>query len=379
MSDIDILPLPCADARVQTSEHDFWAVTVAPLIHRLRAHPLVQRCRQGRASRAELQGLVLQLGHYGNFRVRLLCALISTLEPGEDLLVCESLSRQVDAKNPRSAALHQQLLRSLELEPGCSSISARTQQVVDTTFMLCRMPGGAAGLGALALGTAAVLQTLYTDVLHALREAGTASAPLQYFHAAIERETEQARVTRDVLRRLMQARPVAWREALQAAEQVLHAWQAWLDDVVAAAGPVRETSASATSHGPQSWIHKRVLRRAQGLPAAGQPPGVPLQRHVELPSRALRMKLTELEPRQSTARERAEHETMLYILRGGGVTVIDEHSVEWEEGDAVYIPACVWYQHRNLREDEDALYLACEGTVPAPSPVTTPQAQPQQA
>ncbi|MNI64641.1 Cupin domain protein [compost metagenome] len=47
-------------------------------------------------------------------------------------------------------------------------------------------------------------------------------------------------------------------------------------------------------------------------------------------------------------------------MEGKGYTEIEDEKVEWEAGDAVYIPAWAWHRHQNLSEETAARYLACE-------------------
>ncbi len=81
---------------------------------------------------------------------------------------------------------------------------------------------------------------------------------------------------------------------------------------------------------------------------------------VDLPSKTLSMTLGGLEPGQTTSMHRHNYETMLYVIEGRGVTVIEDREVEWEAGDAVYIPVWAWHQHRNLSDTGTCLYIACE-------------------
>ena len=80
---------------------------------------------------------------------------------------------------------------------------------------------------------------------------------------------------------------------------------------------------------------------------------------VDLPSRTLSMTLGRLLHGQSTRCHRHNYQT-LYVCEGKGVTFIEGHPVEWEQGDAVYIPVWAWHYHQNRSEDHECLYVACE-------------------
>jgi quercetin dioxygenase-like cupin family protein len=81
---------------------------------------------------------------------------------------------------------------------------------------------------------------------------------------------------------------------------------------------------------------------------------------VDLPSRVLSMTIGSLDPGQSTRMHRHNYETLLYVITGRGKSVIGEYEVEWQAGDAIYIPVWAWHQHVNLGEGEKAVYVACE-------------------
>ncbi|MCD0456266.1 cupin domain-containing protein [Chryseobacterium sp. LC2016-27] len=81
---------------------------------------------------------------------------------------------------------------------------------------------------------------------------------------------------------------------------------------------------------------------------------------VDLPSKNVSMTIGGLLPAQKTNRHRHTYETILYVLEGKGWTLVEDEKVEWEAGDAVYIPSWAWHQHQNLSDTEPARYIACE-------------------
>lgn len=81
---------------------------------------------------------------------------------------------------------------------------------------------------------------------------------------------------------------------------------------------------------------------------------------VDLPSKNVSMTIGGLLPGQKTNRHRHTYETILYVLEGKGWTLVEDEKVEWEAGDAVYIPSWAWHQHQNLSDTEPARYIACE-------------------
>lgn len=81
---------------------------------------------------------------------------------------------------------------------------------------------------------------------------------------------------------------------------------------------------------------------------------------VDLPTKNVSMTVGGLLPGQLTNRHRHTYETVLYVLEGKGYTEVEGEKVEWQAGDAVYIPSWAWHRHQNLSDTEPARYLACE-------------------
>jgi len=107
-------------------------------------------------------------------------------------------------------------------------------------------------------------------------------------------------------------------------------------------------------------IHKDVLGSGVADDAAFSNTRRHLVRTVDLPTVALSMTLGGLEPGQATRKHRHSYETVIYVLQGTGVSVIESEEVHWRQGDAFYVPPWAWHQHRNSSSTDAALYLACE-------------------
>lgn len=81
---------------------------------------------------------------------------------------------------------------------------------------------------------------------------------------------------------------------------------------------------------------------------------------VDLPSHAISMTIGGLHPGGRSGRHRHTYETILYALEGRGYSMIEDRRIEWEAGDALYIPVWAWHHHVNADPDKPARYLACE-------------------
>lgn len=81
---------------------------------------------------------------------------------------------------------------------------------------------------------------------------------------------------------------------------------------------------------------------------------------VDLPTKNVSMTIGGLLNDQITNRHRHTYETVLYVIEGEGWTEIEGEKVEWQAGDAVYIPSWAWHRHGNRNSKKEAKYIACE-------------------
>lgn len=81
---------------------------------------------------------------------------------------------------------------------------------------------------------------------------------------------------------------------------------------------------------------------------------------VDLPSRAVSVSIGGIDPGGRTRKHRHSYETIIYVLRGHGYSVVEGERIDWEAGDAVLVPRWTWHQHFNTSETEYAEYLGAE-------------------
>lgn len=109
---------------------------------------------------------------------------------------------------------------------------------------------------------------------------------------------------------------------------------------------------------PEKLIHKNVEQAGEHESFSAE------RKHpvffVDLPTKNVSMTIGGLQPNQRTNKHRHTYETVLYVVEGKGYTEIEGERVEWEAGDAVYIPGWAWHCHQNLSASEPAKYIACE-------------------
>jgi quercetin dioxygenase-like cupin family protein len=115
-----------------------------------------------------------------------------------------------------------------------------------------------------------------------------------------------------------------------------------------------------TADQPERLLHADVLGGASAEDGKFSQQRGHLVHMVDLPSRALSMTIGGLAPGKSTRKHRHNYETIIYVVAGAGVSVIEGREVPWRAGDAFYVPIWAWHQHSNTSATESALYVACE-------------------
>jgi gentisate 1,2-dioxygenase len=109
---------------------------------------------------------------------------------------------------------------------------------------------------------------------------------------------------------------------------------------------------------PERLVHKDVANT--GVKGAFSSERKHPVSFVDLPSHAISVTLGGLVPGGLSNRHRHTYETILYVLEGHGYSMVEDQRVDWQVGDAVYIPVWAWHHHVNLDTDKPAKYIACE-------------------
>jgi gentisate 1,2-dioxygenase len=65
---------------------------------------------------------------------------------------------------------------------------------------------------------------------------------------------------------------------------------------------------------------------------------------------------------QSTDMQRHHHETVHFVISGGGYSEIEDETVTWSTGDFVYTPPWTWHRHYNGSTDDPVEFLTIENS-----------------
>jgi len=194
---------------------------------RLLRHPFLVRCSEGRATMDELRSYLIQQGKYSRYFTRYLCALMSHLENGGDVLqladnLAEELGLGGDDEIPHSR-LYAQMLANFGIDLDEHPIRPETQNLIDTMFMLCRQPGGISGLGALCLGAEAIVPPTYARIIDGFRGCGVDVGKLSFFTIHVDCDDGHADTMFEIMARSTANSVTRQISAVQAGEIAINA------------------------------------------------------------------------------------------------------------------------------------------------------------
>lgn len=205
------------------------------LVAGLDATPFLTRCRQGRASRAELEVFLVQQYHYSRHFTRYLCALLSNMTNEADrLALTDNLFEEMglgDAGQIPHSKLYRDMLDALQLDPANHPPLPETQALVATMIRLSADPDPMRGLGALCLGAEAIVPHLYTQILHGLLRAGFAERQLEFFPLHIAGDDEHALTMKRIIDRELAASPSAQTALREAARESIGKRRAFFEAI----------------------------------------------------------------------------------------------------------------------------------------------------
>lgn len=199
----------------------------AELATQIAMHPFLVRCRDGTITLPELLEFLVQQGKYSSYFTRYLCALMSQLEDGQDVLhlaanLSEELGYGGGAGEPHSV-LYDTLLKDFGLSPQQHPTLPETQSLIDTMFMLCRQTGGLAGLGALCLGAEAIVPVVYSSIIAGFQSRGISLERLKFFSIHVDCDDGHADTMRQIIERKVRESRSSTLVVLSSAEIAINA------------------------------------------------------------------------------------------------------------------------------------------------------------
>jgi pyrroloquinoline-quinone synthase len=196
----------------------------AELIDRVLRHPFLRGCSDGTTSLDQLRSFLAQQGQYSKYFTRFLCALISNLEEGGDVLkLAENLAEELgygddDHDQRPHSEIYANMLADFGVDLVAHPIRPETQNLIDTMFMLCQQPQGIAGLGAMCLGAEALVPSVYARIVEGFQHHGVELKRLDFFTIHIECDDGHAETMYRILAKKTERTPSHQVTALNAGE-----------------------------------------------------------------------------------------------------------------------------------------------------------------
>jgi pyrroloquinoline-quinone synthase len=194
------------------------------LIDRVLRHPFMLGCADGTVTLDQLRSFLVQHGKYGAFFTRYLCALMSELSDGDDVLkIAENLTEELgcdgdtESRTPHSR-IYADMLKMFSIDPESYPVNPETQNLIDTMFMLCRQPMGTAGLGAMCLGAEGLVPAMYSRIVQGFRHHDVDLHRLEFFTIHIECDDGHAATMNEILARQAEESPSSLIAALNAGD-----------------------------------------------------------------------------------------------------------------------------------------------------------------
>ena len=207
----------------------------ARLIDRVLEHPFMTGCANGSVTLDQLRGYLVQHGKYARFFTRYLCALMSQLDDGDDVLkIADNLTEELGCEGDTAvrtphSRIYADMLKTFDINLDSYPMNPETQNLIDTMFMLCRQPRGIAGLGAMCLGAEALVPSVYTRIVDGFRHCGVDSRRLEFFTLHIECDDDHAETMQEILARRTESSPSDGVAALNAGEIAVSARHRFFD------------------------------------------------------------------------------------------------------------------------------------------------------
>lgn len=216
-------------------QHELIEASKSALIERLRSHPFLRRCREGRVTLEELRIFLAQQGLYSSYFTRYLCAMMANLPSNDEVLALaenlfEELGLDPDSPQPHHL-IYRTMLDRFGVRLGDAEPLPGTRLLIDSMFHHCRNQEPSAGLGALCLGAEALVPALYADLVAGFRACGATDPDIEFFLLHIECDDGHAETIRDIMVDIAHADPAQLDTMLGAGSDLVEARRKFFDSI----------------------------------------------------------------------------------------------------------------------------------------------------
>jgi pyrroloquinoline-quinone synthase len=186
-----------------------WAEWLDPSwVQALDETPFLRACREGRATREQLERFLVQQYFYSRHFTRYLCALLSNVVDEEHRrALTENLVDETGlgtAKGIPHSRLYKMMMEKLGVDPSKVELHPATRDLIETMFQSCRNPNPAVGFGALCLGAEAIVPHVYSQIVQGFQAHGEGRDTLEFFYLHIACDDEHALTMKTIIEKEMQ-------------------------------------------------------------------------------------------------------------------------------------------------------------------------------
>lgn len=216
----------------------------AEALRRLDQTSFLTRCREGSASRAELETFLVQQYFYARHFTRYLCALLANLESDNDrLALTENLFEEMglgDLGSEPHAKIYRDMLTSFGLDPEYERPLHATEDLVAAMLRFCSSTNPMTGLAALCLGAEAIVPHVYRQILHGLLAQGFPLEKLEFFPLHIEGDDEHALTMMRIIERELERDDSQKTEMISVATEIIEMRARFFEAITAHATRLKE-------------------------------------------------------------------------------------------------------------------------------------------
>lgn len=195
-------------------------------LDQLGATRFLANCHRGNVSRDQLQLFVKQQQLYSRHFTRYLAALLSNLEDDNDCLeLAKNLFDEMgfgDAGSLPHSVLYQDMMTRMGIASDNMPLPA-TQRLIDTLFQCCRTPNYLIGLGALCLGTEAIVPFVYSSIVNGFLSIGEPLENLEFFTLHIHCDDDHSETMLKMIDKELARNPKAEVDLTEGAEKIIQA------------------------------------------------------------------------------------------------------------------------------------------------------------
>jgi pyrroloquinoline quinone (PQQ) biosynthesis protein C/mannose-6-phosphate isomerase-like protein (cupin superfamily) len=343
-----------AKLRALQADHPFWS------------NPLLQAFENGALSREDLRYVFSQYHLYTKNFTRFVAAVMANCD--SDLFraqLSENLWEEGGGCEPdrRHAQIFRNFLKTSLGVDDTDSIDYRpyTRHFVREYLVQCLRSEPMAGTAFLSLGTEGIVARLYTTMVKGLKRAGIPESELEFFHIHIACDDEHA-VT---LERMMAsyAGEHDWFDTcVQAMNRALELRSEFFTNILDALNKQRidpvlqrmqARKSLAAGVADASLCHRSDASGPQLY--ANQVDKLNIQFTVErvpVSADVLDPRIVRIPAGKNNENHKHAHETVIHILEGNGVVVVDDRQFKVTAGDTVLVPRWALHQTQNTGRTE---------------------------